>query len=116
MSSPPLFRVVCIDDCPIPINPPEPYRYELFSFPNGFIQRGTIYLVTDSIPASNGHPGYRLLDLPICYHHREVSWDGSRFRRLRESNFPSSQISEKEALLEAVEHECKATSLTDFSR
>ena len=75
-------KVVCIDATPIPIGSPDTNFID-FTFPNGYIQEGSIYCVKTVVPAAGGGRALYLVGPAAVLDGIDIPWNGQRFRQVK---------------------------------
>lgn len=75
-------KVVCIDTTPIPISSPDTSLID-FTFPNGYIQEGSMYCVEGVVPAIGGGSALYLVGPSAVLDGIDIPWNGQRFRQVK---------------------------------
>lgn len=76
-------RVVAIHtDLSAPIYAPRPQNL-VFEFPDGPLQRRVIYHVEQVLPLNDGAVGLYIAGLRVICDSQEITWHGSRFRKVQ---------------------------------
>jgi len=74
-------KVVCIDATPIPIGDPN-HSFIDFTFPNGYIEEGSVYCVQSVVPSAGGCGALYLVGPRAMLRFQNVPWDNQRFRKV----------------------------------
>lgn len=74
-------RVRCVDATPLPMNAAWVEAGD-FTFPDGFIAEGEIYVVEGVFPPVGGSASLMLAEKRVLMRGREIPWCGARFRPL----------------------------------
>jgi hypothetical protein len=95
-------RVRCIDATPVPLNVAGAVIAD-FSFPDGFIAEGEVYVVEGVFPAVRGGVSLMLVEKRVFLQGREIPWCGARFRRLEAGKPPGERRVVRKAERESAE-------------
>ena len=76
-------RVRCVDATPLPLNASGAV-WEDFSFPDGFIAEGEVYVVEGVFHSGRGSAFLMLVEKRVLLLGREIPWCGVRFEPPRE--------------------------------